>query len=308
MSSLRTRDTVVMPYAPDLPRTERPQPFSSRVQVEFAALSHPGKVRSNNEDHFLVTRFGRFFERLQTNLPEGEIPARSAEVGYAMFIADGMGGHSAGEIASKLAISTFVGLVLNVPDWILRLDEESYEQEIRERATERYGQVKEVMSDRAEADPALRDFGTTMTMALSLGQSLFIAHIGDSRAYLFRQRMLCQMTRDHTLAQALADAGHITHEEIASHRLRHVLLKSLGPQCEKAQPDVLQPVTLADGDCLLLCTDGLTDMISDEKITEILGKGEAADKLCQELVEQALEAGGKDNVTVVVARYQFPSA
>src|SRR5262245_24028772 len=96
---------------------DRPEPFSSLVRVELGGSSHPGKVRPNNEDHFLVSRFGRFLETVQTNLPAGTLPPRSEESGYGMVVADGVGGGAAGEEASRLAITSLVNLVLHTPDW-----------------------------------------------------------------------------------------------------------------------------------------------------------------------------------------------
>src|SRR5262249_20749172 len=107
-----------------IPDVEVPQDISSRVRVDIAALSDPGKIRSNNEDHYLVTCFERSLETLLTNLPEGEVPSRFAEVGYGMVVADGMGGAAAGEVASRLAIRTLINLVLHTPDWIMRLGDD----------------------------------------------------------------------------------------------------------------------------------------------------------------------------------------
>jgi protein phosphatase len=147
--------------------------------------------------------------------------------------------------------------------------------------------------------------GTTMTVAYNLGADLFVAHVGDSRAYLFRGDRLRQLTHDHTVVQVLLDAGEMTREEAASHVLRHALLQAVG----RHQGDLVvevQRLALADGDCLLLCTDGLTEMVPDDRIAEVLGKPVAAGEACRALVDLALEAGGKDNVTAVVARYRLP--
>jgi serine/threonine protein phosphatase PrpC len=281
---------------------DRPPVFSAQVRVDVAGLSHPGHVRPVNEDHFFVARFGRYLERLFTNLPEDEMPLRFEETGYGVVVADGIGGSRGGEVASRLAISTLVNLVLGTPDWILRLDDELLWAEVRRRVLERYGQISSVMAERAQADPTLEGFGTTLTVALSWGKDLLVAHIGDSRAYLLRERRLYRLTRDHTLVQDLADRGGLCPGEAATHRLRHVLTKALGAQGGPVEPDV-QEFALEDGDGLLLCTDGLTEMVQEERIAEVLGRGETSAQACQRLVEEALRAGGKDNVTVVVARY-----
>ena len=174
------------PALPSSPGRPPPGPLSSPVQVDVAGLSHPGKVRPNNEDHFLVLRFGRFLEPLATNLPAGQVPSRFEDIGYVMAVADGMGGHAAGEEASKLAITTLVNLVLNTPDWFLRMDDPPAAEEVMRRATERYGRIDQALAAEAAEGLTLHGFGTTMTLAASLGGDLLLAHVGDSRAYLLR--------------------------------------------------------------------------------------------------------------------------
>jgi protein phosphatase len=305
MSVSNQTDTAEWAHPASAETRDQPPPFSSQVRVDLAGQTHRGKVRPNNEDHYLMVRFGRYLEPLGTNLPEGEIPKRSEETGYAMVVADGIGGSAAGEHASRLAISTLVNLALNTPDWILRLDEDSFYQEALRRAEERVRQINATLAAQAQVQPALRGFGTTLTAAWSLGIDLVVSHVGDSRAYLLRRGQLHKLTADHTLAQALADIGQIAPQEIATHRMRHVLTRSLGMEDQAVHPDVHR-FLLEDRDCLLLCTDGLTEMVEDARIAEILGSGETAAQRCQQLVDEALQEGGKDNVTVIVARYQLP--
>src|SRR5262249_38849280 len=306
MNTTNASETVEIPVVPSA-GTKGPQSDSASARVEMTGLSHPGKVRPNNEDHFWVGRFGRFLETLQSNLPVGEIAPRADELGYGMLVADGVGGSAAGEMASKLAISTIVNLFLQAPDWILRLEEDPLTEEVMRRATERYEQVNQALVQRSENEPELRGFATTLTLAASLGRKLFVAHVGDSRAYLLRGGQLHQLTRDHTLAQSMAQLGLIKQEQVATHHLRHVLLKALGGQDRRAEPDVHEHA-LDDGDGLLLCTDGLTEMVSEENITNVIARDDTPHEVCQRLIDLALKAGGRDNVTVIVARYQFPPA
>lgn len=286
-------------------RRGRPGPYSSLVRVDLGGESHPGKVRPNNEDHFLVCRFGRFLEPVLTNLSPRAAPPRSEETGYGMAVADGVGGRAAGEEASRLAITSLVNLVLHTPDWILRPADGSLSDEVLRRAAERYDQVHEVLGLEAEAVPGLRGFGTTLTMAASLGRDLFLAHVGDSRAYLLRRGELRQLTRDHTVAEALAEAGLIDRADVAAHHMRHVLTQALGGHGQRVRADVSR-VELEDGDRLLLCSDGLTDMVADVAVGETLGGDGTAQEVCRRLVDRALAAGGDDNVTAVVAVYHLP--
>jgi protein phosphatase len=273
------------------------------VQVDIAGLSHPGKVRANNEDHFLVVRFGRFLESLSTNLPSEQVPARFVDDGYGMVVADGMGGRPAGEEASRLAITTLVNLVLATPDWILRADDPALADQIMQRASDRFEEVREALAEEAASDPALCGFGTTMTLAASAGRDLFITNIGDSRAYLWRQRKLHQLTHDHTCAAQMQEAGILTPAEAATSRLRHVLTRSLST-VPGAKPDV-QHCFLENDDRLLLCSDGLNEMVNNEAIAATLGDAATSETLCSRLIDQALGAGGKDNVTVIVAQYRM---
>jgi protein phosphatase len=262
-------------------------------------------VRANNEDAYLVARFDRQMRPLLTNLPAGYIPDRYADAGYGFLVADGMGGHAGGEVASRTAISALVDLALRTPDWIMRIDEDSA-REVLARMDQRIQQVEQTLIDLTRTDATLSGMGTTMTLACSLGADLFIAHIGDSRAYLLREGRLHRLTRDHTVAQALADAGAIGPESVDTHPMRHVLTQVIGTKGEKAQAE-LGMLRLIDGDEVLLCSDGLTEVVTDEAIVGALQKRGPAADACNALIEMALDAGGPDNVTVVLARYRIPT-
>lgn len=281
---------------------------SSLVEVDLAALSHPGRVRTNNEDHFIATRFDRTMRTLATNLPEGEVPRRYGETVYGLLVADGVGGSVAGEIASRTAIHALVDLVLETPDWIMRLDDPLAE-EVLQRMERRFKQVREVLVERAKANPALRGMATTLTVACTLGPELLTAHVGDSRAYVFRARgaRLERLTRDQTMAQSLADAGAISQADVARHPSRNVLTSALATRGAFVQVE-LKRSHLEDGDRLLLCSDGLTEMVSDETIAKVLEGTRSSASACRDLIDLALEAGGKDNVTAVLARYRIPAA
>lgn len=282
---------------------ELPRRGFARVEADIAALSHRGKVRPNNEDHYLVARAGRSFETLMTNLPEGELPKKVTEAGHGMLVADGMGGMAGGEVASRLAISTFVDIILDVPDWIRRIDD-AWSAEAMRRVASYYREVDRVVSDHARSNPSLKGMGTTMTLAYNIGEDLFVAHVGDSRAYHFRGGGLRQLTRDQTRAQELADAGLIAPHEVASNRWKHVLTQAVGGHEGEIDVEV-HHLRIADGDTLLLCSDGLTDVVDDAAIAGLLSRGDSADATCRRLLDTALAGGGPDNVTVIVARYRL---
>src|SRR5262245_43306300 len=238
------------------------KPFSSLVRVDVSALSHVGLVRETNEDQFLVSRLTRRMESMITSLPAGDVPEIADEVNYVMAVADGMGGHAAGEVASRLVLSAAVNLALEVPDWAFMVTDKGLPG-IEHRARQIVQQIGSVLIERGQQDPALHGMGSTLTAVRSYGRDLLIVHVGDSRAYMCRAGRLHRLTKDHTYVQMLIDTGQLSSKEEAPSRLRHVLVNVLGGSTEHVTVDV-DLVKLEDGDRLLLCSDGLTDLIDDE--------------------------------------------
>ena len=278
--------------------------YSSLVRIDVSALSHPGHIRANNEDQFFVTKLARSFETMLSSLPAGEVPERADEVNYVMVVADGMGGHAAGEVASRLAISALVSLVLDLPDWILKVDENGA-PEIERRARRLVQKVSSMLVERGRENDDLRGMGSTLTAARSYGRDLLIVHVGDSRAYLFRSSHLHRLTKDHTFAQLLVDKGQLASCDVASSGVAHILTNAIGGSTEKVDVDV-DLLRLEDGDRLLLCSDGLTDLVDDEAIAATLSAKKTSKDACAELMRQALAGGGRDNITVIVGDYALP--
>jgi protein phosphatase len=291
MTTDRLEDAAKLPAVP---------PGPASVTVDLGGGSHPGKVRPSNEDYYLVVRTARSLTTLLTNLPDGPVPQYAENLGYGLVVADGVGGAAAGDVAGRLALATLVRLFLDTPDWIMRAEEA---ERGLQRLAERYRQVDAALGQEARKDARLAGMGTTMTLAYSLGADLFLAHVGDSRAYLCRGPDLLQLTRDHTMAQAMADRGLIRPEEAATHQLRHVLTQALDGRGVEAD---VQRVRLEDGDQVLLCTDGLSNMVADADIAAILRQAATAGEACAALIQRALDNGGQDNVTVALARSRFP--
>jgi serine/threonine protein phosphatase PrpC len=300
MAAERSRPTVGNP--PEI-AADTIRPFSSSVQVDVSGLSHAGKVRARNEDHFIVMRIGRYLETAHTSLPPGEVPQRAEEAGYAMIVADGMGGHAAGELASRMAISGLVKLALAMPDWIFRIDE-TVEAEATQRSRRRFRDLNALLIEHARQDPEVRGMGTTLTAARTMGRHLQVVHVGDSRAYLLRGTRLHRLTRDHTYVQLLIDSGQLSPAEAANFSGRHVLVNALGGSDTDVEVDV-NHLKLASGDRLLLCSDGLTDMVDEETIGQVLIESGESAEACRRLIDLALAGGGKDNVTAIVATYVF---
>ena len=297
------QDTIPPPLrATALGRDEvwPPKPLEI-VQVDAFGMTDRGKVREDNQDHFYIGQIGRFSRILATSLPPGELPERMEQANHVAVVADGMGGHKGGEVASRTAIIVFFHLLFDTSDWVLRVDEQSA-QRILERAGQRYRSLDELLDERARVDPNLKGMGTTMTLTYSIGYDLFLAHCGDSRAYLCRGGTLQQLTRDHTRVQEMVDLGVMTREEAATHKLRNVLTNVLGGGVPLTDVD-LHRIRLAPGDAILLCSDGLYDVVKDEEIASILSTVRSSQTACRALIDLALERQAPDNVTVVVSRY-----
>ena len=278
---------------------------SALVKVDLAAQSHQGLVRNSNEDHYLVVQITRSLETLLTNLAEDALPKSFDETAYGMMVADGMGGMAAGEVASSVALLKLMELAIQTPDWTMKMNQREQATTVMRRMTDRFRKIDDELREQGESNRSLHGMGTTLTVVLTLGSEVIVSHIGDSRTYLLRREKLHQLTKDHTLAQALVDAGIAKVGDTSTQAMRHVLTAALGSTGERDDPQV-QRFHLNDGDQLLLCTDGLNEMVTDEVIAAVLTSATSSAAACQELIDLALAAGGRDNITVVLARYCFP--
>jgi protein phosphatase len=237
-------------------------------------------------------------------MAEGIHPKRFGETGYGMLVADGIGGMVAGEVASRVALLKLLNLVVQTPDWIMKTNQREEAAIVMQRMTHRFRQVDDELREQGESNPSLHGMGTTLTVAATLGSDVFLGHIGDSRAYLLRGDKLYQLTKDHTLAQALIEAGITGPDDTSTKAMRHILTAALGSTGVRTDPQV-QRLHLSDGDQLLLCTDGLSEMVADDNIASVLTDANSSEAACQSLIDLALAGGGNDNITVVLARYRF---
>ena len=276
------------------------------VRVETNGLSDRGLRRAGNEDHFLIAQIDRTWRTLQTNMPPDTFPSSVTDSVTVQIVADGMGGAVGGEVASRIAIGAFVDIVLRTPNLILRLDKQST-QDVLTRMTARFEQIKQALEAAVRRDPTLTGMGTTMTLAVNFRADLLVAHVGDSRAYLFRKEHLERLTRDQTMVQSLLERGALSPEEVASHPMRHLLSGVLGTKGKPINVE-LQFIGLEDGDEVLLCSDGLTEMVAEADIADVLTSSPTTEAACRRLVDLANSHGGKDNITVVVSRYQITPA
>jgi PPM family protein phosphatase len=280
------------------------RPLSSTVKVQFGACSHPGKIRPVNTDHYLVAELGRHQATLATSLASSDLPARFDEYAFCMLVADGLGASGAGAMASRIAISTFAHLAIHFGQWNIRVDAPTA-AEITERAEWFYRRIHETVVKRSRANPALSDMASTLTAVYSAGDELFLVHVGHSRAYLFRDGDLTQLSSDQTTPpQSINTTGPWPVGRLTDD-LTHILTDTIGGRT--AEPRVhAEHFGLWNGDRILLCTNGLTDAVDDDAIADVLALDRHPDEQCKALVELALRAGGEDNVTAVLAQYTIP--
>jgi len=242
--------------------------------MDFGAATHPGYVRSTNEDGYFASREQAVFA-----------------------VADGMGGHEKGEVASRLALEAIV----QHADAIAHATPSELPTNLHQALQD----ANAAIISHPESQDARARMGTTVVLATICGDRLYFAHIGDSRLYLLRGDMLIQLTRDHSLVQALVDRGEITPEEAAIHPLRHQITRVVGAD-DVVTPEIASQ-NLEPGDVVLLCTDGLSGAVAQEQMKAILAApGLTAQQRADALVRSALDAGGPDNITSVVVCYQRP--
>jgi protein phosphatase len=268
-------------------------------------MTDRGLVRPANEDQFLVAVLSKAMRVEHCSLPQPTTKCGNDQ-GHIFLVADGIGGSSAGERASALAVWTIEDFLVNTLKCFFQL-----------QATEKEDVVAELQAALREADarlfleaaehPELMGMGTTLTLGYSLNSDLFVVHAGDSRCYLNREGQLEQLTRDHTMAEELAQHGLIRPDEVRRHPMRHVVTNAVGGHSPGVRVEV-HKVHLQPDDVLLFATDGLTRMVPDDQISATLISEAEPRVACKRLVEQAIAAGGKDNVTVIVARYHSVAA
>jgi protein phosphatase len=260
-----------------------------------------GKVRSSNEDNFLIAELARTLWVHQSSVPQAQTHC-GRHRGHIFLVADGVGGAAAGEVASALSVTSIEGFVLHILrrySNVQLTEEQAVLKELRESLLAANARIFEESAHH----PELRGMGTTLTMAFISNWKLFVIHAGDSRCYLYRDGLLRQLTRDHTLVGEMVRRGILTAEQAAESSHRHVVTNVLGGSESSVEADV-ERHALQAGDVLLLCTDGLSEMLDDARIAAILHAEAEPQSACERLVAEANAAGGKDNVTVIVARIE----
>ena len=273
------------------------------IQVDAFGCTDVGKVRARNQDHFLIATLRRTLEIESTSIPAEAVQNLGPEArALLLLVADGVGGGAGGEEASTGTLDAIVRYMAGTSRFFDRLDEQGLD-DFRTDLTFAVQWSHAALRDRTtDSSPELAGMASTLTMALVIWPRAFVCQVGDSRCYHLRDETLMQVTTDQTMARQLIDDGLMPEE--AAHRspLSHVLSQSIG----HSEPDVwpvLTELELQAGDTLLLCTDGLMKHVPDAQIAELLSTATSASEAASALMGAALEAGGRDNVTVMAARF-----
>ncbi len=279
--------------------TLKPRGVPSELTVRSFGMTDLGKVRTNNEDQYLIAVLVKALQIQLTSLPVRTVHGNDRS--HLFVVADGVGGNAGGEKASALAMDSVEAFMLDTFKWFFQFKAKE-EDEVLAEFRSALGQANARVLAEAVEHPELTGMGTTLTLAYSLNGVLFVAHVGDSRCYLCRAGALHRLTRDHTLVAEMVRNGAIRANEAGQNRLRHVITNVVGGTTAELKVEV-HKVHLEARDVLLLCSDGLTEMLADEEIASVLRAEADPEQACRQLVAGANSKGGVDNITVIVARY-----
>jgi protein phosphatase len=267
-------------------------PVRGPVLVTARARTDLGRTRDHNEDAFLVADL----TSRTTDITHGNAHTVGPR-GSLFLVADGMGGAAAGELASSMAADLIFRHLLETWSTETEVSAEQFTRHLKEAVELANARIHHYSKEH----PDVRGMGTTATVAGVLGQTLYLAQVGDSRGYLVRGGVATQITKDQSLMQRLVDAGELTEEEAEQSERRNIILQALGPD-----PKIRVDLTwqeLRRGDTLVICSDGLSGQVKREEIGALVAETDDLDALCDRLITMANERGGPDNITVVMARF-----
>ena len=274
-------------------------------ELDLFGLTHPGKVRKENQDHFLLCTVHPQMVIHGTSLPDPDhLPLRGTRLATVMLVADGVGSGAGGGAASRLAVESitrYVSSTMRCYHSAGSSGDTELQEALRTAALEAHDAVRAEAVAKAQSegrsDP--KGMATTLTLALAVWPWVYVLQVGDSRCYHFSEGTLHQVTRDQTLAQGLVDDGVLPADRMAASPFSHVLSSAIGSD---AATPVVTRIDIRRGCVILLCSDGLTKHVNDEEIRRECGAMESSEQLCRTLLDRALAAGGSDNVTVIAAR------
>jgi serine/threonine protein phosphatase PrpC len=270
------------------------------LTVKAFGITDKGRVRASNEDQFLIAELTKAMRIWQTSLPE-PLAQFGDERGHLFLVADGMGGHQAGEHASALVVGAIEHFTLNTFRWFFEANRTEAQQVLALFQTALRQADARILEEGAE-HPEQRGMGTTVTMAYHLDAQLCVVHVGDSRAYLYRDDKLHQLTQDHTVTADMVRRGELRPDQVADHKLRHVITNVVGGPDAGVYVEA-HALEVQAGDRLLLCSDGLTEMVPHDEVAAALRAEPDPEAACQKLLAKANDAGGRDNITLLIVRF-----
>ncbi len=266
-------------------------------EIDVFGLTHVGKVRTANQDHFLLGSLHKRLSVQQSSLPESQLALGEERVAFLMMVADGVGGGQKGEEASRAALEDVTQYISESAKCYYQAD--AGETDFVEALQEAAARCHQHLIERAAADPDAAGMATTLTLFIGVWPWAYLLQVGDSSYYLYRDGELKQITRDQTMAEELASQGVMARPAALASRWAHVLSSSIGgPQ----SAPVVTRMPSNWNNIHLLCSDGLTKHVSNERISERLGAMKSAKETCELLLQDALDGGGTDNITVIVGR------
>lgn len=268
-------------------------------ELDLFGITHVGKVRTENQDHFLVATVHPELVLHETSLPRPQsLPIHGTRLATVMLVADGVGGSTGGREASQLAIESimkYVSSTLRCYHAAGSSEEEEFVDALRAAALEAHAAVRAESAQR----PEVHRMATTLTLFIAVWPWAYVMQVGDSRAYHYHSGELKQMTRDQTIAQDLVDQGVLSPDRVAKSPFSNVLASAIG--ADAALPEVSR-VKMDGRGVFLLCSDGLTKHVKDGEIAAELKTLTSSEASCRKLLDLALERGGSDNITVIIAR------
>lgn len=292
--------TEIDPHADHDPDERTPQDGD----IDVHGLTHPGLIRKENQDHFLVASLAKEMHIDVTSLPaDAELPPERERIASLAMVADGVGSGGGGEEASRTAVQAIAQYVSQSTRAFYTADArepEVFTEVLSDAALQCHASLQE----KTKSDPNRKKYGTTLTLWLGLWPHAYLLQVGDSRCYMFRDDVLTQISRDQTLAQNLVEQGVLERAKADQSPWAHVLSSAIGG--EEAAPTVTR-VTRDWGTVVLLCSDGLTKHVSDEQIAKRVREMTSSKQLCEVLLQDALDGGGSDNVTIIVGRTIKPT-
>jgi protein phosphatase len=272
------------------------------MKIESYGLSDVGKTRDVNEDRFLIADLSKSVRIHHTNLGHDDQTRLFGQAqGQLFVVADGMGGHAAGDRASTVAVDSVVAYTLDYMRWFSRLTDDP-EDDFLDDLKSAIEHCQSRILKEADVVERRDGMGTTVTAAYVAWPRLYVVHVGDSRCYLLRNAKLKQITTDHTVAQQLVEHGKLDPDKADESQWSHILWNVVGGDSKDLSPEVYK-APLQVNDTLVLCSDGLTKHVSDSEITSLLDNHSKAEDACRHLVDAANRAGGSDNITALIVRF-----